>query len=118
MGPAGAPGVPGSGRSLGCVMQARPSVVVTPSYLPVRLGMMMRSSTLPMKKSMSSCVSAVLKSRNYLKEPTVGWLSSSLPSRTGASGSQVNSSNSRFSATATSAPFTYITKVDAASVFC
>jgi len=59
-----------------------------------------------MNASMSSLVSAVLNRINYLNEPTNGKFSSPLPSKIGASGSQVNSSNSNITAVATSSPFT------------
>lgn len=87
-------------------MHARASVVTTPEYDAVTSGMMMRSSTLAMNASMSSLFSAVLNRISYLKQPTVGLDWSSLPRRMGASGSQVNSSYSSFSAVATSSPLT------------
>lgn len=84
--------------SIGSVMHGLPSVVTTPLYLEVRSGMIILSLTLFINASISSLVNAVLNNKKYLYEPTVGWLSSSLPSLTGASGSHLNSSNSRFSA--------------------
>lgn len=56
--------MPGVGASEGAVMHGRPSVVVTPDYLPSGFGMMMRSSTVAVNTARSSTPNAVLNAMN------------------------------------------------------